>query len=125
MFDKDQPQPKTEPKHISEIVHEMTDGGRDIVRFLVDATQGKIDDFEPCHRLDATEQLLDLGAHQDLVDIARGATDDGRLIVRFLLDVVQRKIDDVSQRDRVQARQILNGIFNGESWISLPGPRED
>ena len=123
MFDADQS--KTQPKHISEIVQEMTDGGRDIVRFLIDATDGTIDDFEPCHRLDATVQLLDYRYHKDLAEFVREKTDDGRLIVRFLLDVIQLKIDDVSERDRVQARQLLNRIFNGKTWIPLPCPPEE
>ena len=122
MFDKDQPQ--TQPESLAEIVREVTDGGRDIVRFLIDATDGTIDDFEPCHRLDATEQLLDFGGHKDLVDFARDKTNDGRLIVRFLLDVAQRKIDDVTERDRVKARQLLNQVFNGKSWISLQSSPE-
>ena len=123
MFDKGQPHPK--PKSLAEIVCEETDHGRDIVRFLMDAMQGKDDDFEPCHRLDATEQLLDLGGDQVLVDFAREKTDDGRLIVRFLLDVVQYKIEDVTERDRVKARQFLNQVFNGKTWIPLPVPPEE
>ena len=125
MFDKDLPHPKTEPTPIAEIVCEMTDGGRDIVRVLVDATAGRFDDFEPCHRLDAVEQLLDSGGREGLVDFVREKTDDGRLIVRFLLDVIQYKIDDVGPRDRVKARQLINLIFNGETWIPIPVPPEE
>ena len=125
MFDKDQPQPQSETESLADIVREVTDGGRDIVRFLIDATDGKIEDFKPHHRLDATCQLLDLGSRQDLADFIRLKTDDGRLIVRLLMGVLQGKIDDVSPRDRVQARQMLNRIFNGKSWIPLPVPRED
>ena len=124
MFDKDQPQPQSETESLADIVREVTDGGRSIVRFLIDATDGTLDDFEPCHRLDATEQLLDFGGQKDLVDFVRDKTNDGRLIVRFLLDVAQRKIDDVTERDRVKARQLLNQVFNGKSWISLPVPPE-
>ena len=122
MFDKDQSPPKSEPTPIAEIVREMTDGGRDIVRFLVDATEGRFDDFEPGHRLDAVEQLLDSGGRQGLADFVREKTDDGRLIVRFLLDVIQYKIDEVKPRDRVQARRLINLIFNGETWIPIPVP---
>ena len=125
MFEKDQLRPNPEPTPIAEIVREMTDGGRDIVRFLVDATEGRFGDFEPGHRLDATGQLLDAGCRQDLAGFVREKTDDGRLIVRFLLDVIQYKIDDVTPRDRVQARQLVNQIFNGETWIPIPVPPEE
>ena len=123
MFDEDQS--RTQPKHISETIREMTDGGRDIVRFFVDAVLGKMEGAKPCHRLDATVQLLDYRYHKDLAEFVREKTDDGRLIVRFLLDVIQLKIDDVSERDRVQARQLLNRIFNGKTWIPLPCPPEE
>ncbi len=111
--------PKCENKPLAEIVREMTDDGRLIVRFLVDTMEGKDDDVMPCQRLDASDQLLDLGGHQDLVEFARGETDDGRLIVCLLLDIVQRKIDGVSERDRVKARRLLNRVFSGETWIPL------
>ena len=125
MFDKDRPNPKTGPTPIADVVHEMTDGGRDIVRVLVDATEGRFADFEPGHRLDATGQLLDFCGHDELVDFVREKTDDGRLIVRFLLDVIQYKVDGVKPRDRVQARQQIKRIFNGETWIPIPVPPEE
>ena len=117
MFDEERP--RSENKSLSEIVREMTDDGRLIVRFLVDTMQGEDDDIKVCHRLDVTEELLDLGGHKDLVEFAREETDGGRLIVRLLLDVVQRMIDGVTERDRVKARQFLNRVFNGETWIPL------
>ena len=122
MFDNDQPQSETES--LADIVREVTDDGRDIVRFLIDATEGKIEDSKPRHRLDATCQLLNLGFQQHLTDFIRDKTDDGRDIVRFLMDVMQGKIDDVTPRDREEARQLIYRIFNGESWISLPGSPE-
>ncbi len=125
MFGKDQPHPKTWPESLAYYVREMTDGGRDIVRFLMDVMQNGINDAKPCHRLEATQQLLDYRYHKDLADYVRETTDDGRLIVRFLLDVIQHKIDDVRPRDRVQARKLINQIFNGETWIPIPVPPED
>ena len=124
MFDKDC-HPKSAPTPIADIVRDMTDGGRDVVRVLVDATEGRFADFEPGHRLDAAGQLLEVGCREDLAGFVREKTDDGRVIVRFLLDVIQYKIDDVMSRDRVQARQLINRIFNGETWIPIPVPPED
>ena len=120
MFDKGQPQPQ--PKSLAEIVREETDNGRDIVRFLVDALEGKMVDAKPCHRLGAAEQLLDFGDQWDLAEFILERTDDSRLIVCFLLDVMQLKIDGVAPRDQGRARQLLNRIFNGETWIPLPVP---
>ena len=79
----------------------------------------------PATGWDATVQLLDYRYHKDLAEFVREKTDDGRLIVRVLLDVIQLKIDDVSERDRVLARQHLNRIFNGKTWIPLPCPPEE
>ena len=46
---------------LAHVVREETDGGRLVVRFLVDAMQGQLEDAKPCHRLDAARQLLKLG----------------------------------------------------------------
>ena len=122
MFDKGRP--KSENKSLAEIVREMTDDGSLIVRFLVDLMQDKGGDAKPCHRLEATEQLLDFGFSWNLADFILEKTDDGRLIVRFLMDVLRGKIDDVTDRDRVVARQFLSQVFNGKTWITLPTPPE-
>ena len=73
------------------------------------------------------EHMFDKDPHTEtttLADIVREETDDGRDIIRFLMDVMQGKIDDVTPRDREEARQLIYRIFNGESWISLPGSPE-
>ena len=46
---------------LADIARQETDGGRLVVRFLVDAMQGQLEDAKPCHRLDAARQLLKLG----------------------------------------------------------------
>ena len=46
---------------LADIIREETDGGRLIIRFLVDAMRGDIDHVKPCHRLDAARQLLEHG----------------------------------------------------------------
>ena len=47
---------------LADIVRKETDSGRLIVRFLMSAMQGDLQDAKPCHRLDAARQLLKLGA---------------------------------------------------------------
>ena len=59
--DEDGQSAPEEQPHISDIIREETDHGRTVVRFLVSAMQGEIDDFQPCHRLDATRQLIKFG----------------------------------------------------------------
>ena len=46
---------------LADIARDETDGGRLVVRFLVDAMQGQLEDAKPCHQLDAARQLLKLG----------------------------------------------------------------
>ena len=53
--------PSEHTKDLASIVHEETDDGRLIVRFLVDVMQGSLDGSKPCHRLDACRQLVALG----------------------------------------------------------------
>ena len=54
---------------LADIIREETDGGRLIIRFLVDAMRGNIDHVKPCHRLDAARHLIE-----------HGYSDAGRLI---------------------------------------------
>ena len=123
MFSADDPQ--LEYQSLVEYVREITDGGRDIVRFFIEAMQGENDDAMPCHRLDAVEQLLDCGSHPGLADFVREKTDDGRLIVRVLMVLMQGRFEGGSQRDRDEARQMLCDIFEGRTWIPLAGPPEE
>ena len=53
-----EPQPNDE---LADIIRKETDGGRDIVRFLIDAMQGKLEDFKPRHRLAASDRLITRG----------------------------------------------------------------
>ena len=87
-----QPQPKTqwlfesqsEPEtqsaantlraQLAQIVREETDDGRAPVRFLIDAMQGELPDFKPCHRLAAAKELLQRG-FDHLPDDADAQTD--------------------------------------------------
>ena len=47
-----------------DIILEETDGGRNIARFLNNAMEGKLSDFEPQHRLKAAEILVDCGSEE-------------------------------------------------------------
>ena len=43
------------------IVREETDDGRAAVRFLIEAMQGQLPDFKPCHHLSAAKELRQRG----------------------------------------------------------------
>ena len=47
---------------LAQIVQEETDNGRSIVTFLVQAMEGELQDFQPCHRMAAAKQLLKQGS---------------------------------------------------------------
>ena len=72
MFSQPDNQANTEaqPPSLADIVREETDDGRLIVRFLIDVMQGLLEQYKPCHRLDAARQLLNLGFHpaQSFID---------------------------------------------------------
>ena len=53
--------PEAQPPSLADIVREETEDGRLIVRFFIDAMQGLLEGFKPCHRLDAARQLSNLG----------------------------------------------------------------
>ena len=61
-----EPQTKTEgqPPTLAEIVREVTDNGRTIIDFLHDAMNGRLDGFQPCHRIAAARELAKLGDKQ-------------------------------------------------------------
>ena len=48
-------------------IHEETDGGRTIARFLNQAMEGELPDFEPQHRLDAAKTLAKYG-HEEAAE---------------------------------------------------------
>ena len=47
---------------LAQIVQEETDNGRSIVTFLVQAMEGELQDFKPCHRMSASKELLKQGS---------------------------------------------------------------
>ena len=50
-----------QPPTLAEIVREVTDNGRTIINFLQDAMDGKLEGFEPCHRIAAARELAKRG----------------------------------------------------------------
>ncbi len=127
---------------IQEIVRQETGDGRLIVRFLVSAMQGQLENSKPCHRLNAARQLLDLGfteaqafienntqhpnrrrtspspppelsVRSVLRKIVREETDDGRDAVRFLVDVMQGSLEGFKPHHRLAAaRELLHRGFD-------------
>ena len=47
---------------LAQIVKEQTANGRTIVTFLVQAMEGELTDFKPCHRMSAAKELLNRGS---------------------------------------------------------------
>ena len=58
---QDEPRSHADRPDIADIIREETQHGRTVVKFLVSAMEGEIHDFKPCHRLDATRQLIKFG----------------------------------------------------------------
>ena len=56
-------QPKTEdqPPTLAEIIREVTNNGQTIIDFFHDAMKGRLDGFEPCHRIAAARELAKRG----------------------------------------------------------------
>ena len=59
-------QTKTEdqPPTLAEIIREVTNNGQTIIDFLHDAMNGRLDGFEPCHRIAAARELAKRGDKQ-------------------------------------------------------------
>ena len=129
-------------QEIQEIVRQETDGGRRIVRFLVGAMEGQLQDAGPSHRLSAARQLVNLGftGAQDFIDrnaqhrrrnapeprgktplaisgklaqIVREETEDGRVAIRFLVDVMEGTLEGFKPHHRLAAaRELLRRGFD-------------
>ena len=129
-------------QEIQEIVRQETDGGRLIVRFLVGAMEGQLQDAKPSHRLNAARQLVNLGftGAQDFIDrsaqhrrrnapaprgktpvaisgklaqIVREETEDGRVAIRFLVDVMEGALEGFKPHHRLAAaRELLRRGFD-------------
>ena len=98
---------------LADIIREKTGGGKDIVQFLIDAMQGKLEGFKPRHRLAASDRLITRG-----FDNAPGHTvvacehDDPYNAEDAPFDFESYTIDDYT-RDRDGERALFH-IFGGE-----------
>ena len=139
-------------QEIQEIVRQETDGGRRIVRFLVGAMEGQLQDAGPSHRLSAARQLVNLGftGAQDFIDrsaqqrrrnapeprgktplaisgklaqIVREETEDGRVAIRFLVDVMEGTLEGFKPHHRLAAaRELLRHGFDNAPGGSQARP---
>ena len=143
-----EPQTQTEdqPPTLAEIVREVTDNGRTIIDFLHDAMHGRLDGFQPCHRIAAARELAKLGDKQaiaflqsfysksngrkpsppigeslpndELAEIVREVTGNGRTIVHFLHDAMQGNLDGFKPCHRItSAKELLRcGFYNTHAY---------
>ena len=94
---------------LADIVREQTQGGRLIIQFLVDAMTGNLPNFKPCHRIDASGQLIKLQA-SPFAHIVLEYTDGGRLIAQFLLEAMAGQLPDFEDCHQIAAERLLAKI---------------
>ena len=93
----------------ADIVREQTQGGRVIIEFLVNAMTGNLPNFKPCHRIDASGQLIKLQA-SPFAHIVLEYTDGGRLIAQFLLEAMAGQLPDFEDCHQIAAERLLAKI---------------
>ena len=93
----------------ADIVREQTQGGRLIIQFLVNAMTGNLPNFKPCHRIDASGQLIKLQA-SPFAHIVLEYTDGGRLIAQFLLEAMAGQLPDFEDCHQIAAERLLAKI---------------
>ena len=59
-----QTQTEEQPPTLAEIIREVTNNGQTIIDFFHDAMKGRLDGFEPCHRIAAARELAKRGDKQ-------------------------------------------------------------
>ena len=92
-------------------IADLTDNGEIVIRFLAETVQGKTPAVQPCHRLEATSQLIRLGypdrhsRGDDNPSLTRhsrdlkpalpcataGPPDNGEIVIRFLAGIQSRR----------------------------------
>ena len=124
---------------IATFIRDSTDGGRNIVRFLIDVMNGDIEGCTLSHRL-AAARLLTAYAQDDTPDfipdntpessrtesaekiwfeidpglrkLIKAITDDGRVVCMFLIDAMEGRIEGIHVRHRLSAaKELLNRAF--------------
>ena len=105
-----------------DIILEETDGGRNIARFLNNAMEGKLSDFEPQHRLKAAEILVDCGSEEAAEFVRANKTPKRRRSTTVLRDPAQSESegdrDPITDpfKDKI-ARAIREETNNGLSIV--------
>ena len=110
--------PPEHTKDLASIVHEETDDGRLIVRFLVDAMQGRLQGSKPCHRLDACRQLVALGfeeARDHIPDTTGAARRNGAQTHHA--SNIPASLDRVDRVDRKLAELIRKETDDGRAAV--------
>ena len=108
----------TPQQRLANIVAEETDGGRRVVRFFVQVTEGELDheDFKPNHRMDAAKELVKVGLTEfdDYIRADHAATT--RRSLRSRRPVSDPEMEQARQQLAQYARELTDG---GRSVIRL------
>ena len=106
------PPPTTAAPSLADIVREQTQGGRIIIRFLVNAMTADTPNFKPCYRIDATAQLIKLQANDSpFAGIVHEMTDGGNLITQFLIQVINGQLPDFQDCHKMAAQRLLARLY--------------
>ena len=133
-------------------IQDRTNDGTSIVEFLVAVMRNELDDFKPCHRLDAAKLLvkydkdearnyildnprepsrprLNSGSPSDsyfdqkLAQVIQESTDDGRKVCRFLINVMDGALSTFKPHHRISAaRELLSRGFGKHAQQRPPLP---
>ena len=123
-------QTKTEeqPPTLAEIIREVTNNGQTIIDFFHDAMKGRLDGFEPCHRIAAARELAKRGDKEAIAFLqsfypksnrrkpspAIGeALPDHELAPNHELAEIVREVTDNGQTIVCFLHDAMQGIFDG------------
>ncbi len=137
---------------LATIIQDRTNDGTSIVEFLFAVMRDELDDFKPCHRLDAAKLLVkydreearnyildyppqpsrpgldsrspdDSYFNQKLAKVIQESTDDGRTVCRFLINVMDGALSAFKPHHRLSAaRELLTRGFGRHARQSPPLP---
>lgn len=119
MLSQGQTEDRRNPPTIAEIVREKTSDGLAILEFYIEVLQGKLEDFDAVHRLEAAQSLMDLVVDSVLLQkrwdgttlamVLGGDLDLFRRVVGLQVDIVERGGEDFTVHRRVLlAEQLRN-----------------
>ena len=115
---------------LADIVREQTQGGRLIIQFLVNAMSADTPSFKPCHRIDATAQLIKLQANDSpFAGIVHEMTDGGNLITQFLIQVINGQLPDFQDCHQIAAQRLIARLYPEMAQVlaeeNTPSPSRD